>query len=62
MKTFMKKTKKVSTTLWTIYPLLVKVFDKNKKSFGNLLDTLNMFLLHGRDELINDRNKLLMLV
>lgn len=58
----MKKTKKVSTTLWTIYPLLVKVFDKNKKSFGNLLDTLNMFLLHGREELINDRNKLLMLV
>lgn len=58
----MKKTKKVSTTLWTIYPLLVKVFDKNKKSFGNLLDTLNQFLLNGRDELINDRNKLLMLV
>ncbi len=41
VKTFIKKTKKVSTTLWTIYPHLMKVFEKNKRSFGNLLDALN---------------------
>lgn len=62
MKTFIKKSKNVSTTLWTIYPHLMKVFEKNKRSFGNLLDTLNQFLLHGRNEFINDRNKLALLV
>ncbi|MFS8160536.1 MAG: hypothetical protein ACMG6E_10105, partial [Candidatus Roizmanbacteria bacterium] len=62
MKTFIKKTKKVSPTLWTIFPHLIKVFEKNKRSFGNLLDALNQFLLHGREELINDKSKLVMLV
>lgn len=41
LKTFIKKTKVVSDTLWTIYPHLQKVFEKNKHTFGNLLDTLN---------------------
>jgi hypothetical protein len=41
LKTFIKKTKKVSDILWTIYPHLIKVFEKNKRSFGNLMDTLN---------------------
>jgi hypothetical protein len=62
MKTFIKKTKNVSPTLWAIYPHLIKVFEKNKRSFGNLLDALNQFLLHGRNELINDKSKLVMLV
>ena len=30
LKAFIKKTKKVSPTLWTLFPLLGKVFDKNK--------------------------------
>lgn len=41
LKTFIKKTKQVSPTLWTIFPYLQRVFDKNKHTFGNLLDTLN---------------------
>jgi len=49
LKTFIKKTKSVSSTLWTIYPHLMKVFAKNKYSFVNLLDTLNLFLLHGQE-------------
>jgi hypothetical protein len=48
LKTFIKKSKQISPTLWTIYPHLKKVFEKNKCTFGNLLDTLNQFLLHGK--------------
>ena len=41
LKTFIKKTKKVSDTIWTIFPFLRKVFEKNEMTLGNLLDTLN---------------------
>lgn len=41
LKTFIKKTKRVSETIWKIFPFLKKVFDKNEHTFGNLLDTLN---------------------
>jgi hypothetical protein len=41
LKSFIKKTKHVSVTLWTLFPLLAKVFEKNKQTFGNLLDTIN---------------------
>lgn len=51
IKTFIKKTKKVSNTLWTLFPCLTKVFEKNKKYFGNLLDTINYYLLYGKDYL-----------
>ena len=27
----------------------MKVFEKNKKTFGNLLDTINFYLLFGKD-------------
>jgi hypothetical protein len=47
LKAFIKKTKQVSPTLWTIFPLLGKVFEKNKQTFGNLLDTINSYLLCG---------------
>lgn len=47
LKAFIKKNKSVSPTLWTLFPLLGKVFDKNKHAFGNLLDTLNSYLLYG---------------
>ena len=51
LKTFIKKTKTVSQTLWTLFPLLTKIFDKNKKSFGNLLDTINYYLVFGKDQI-----------
>jgi len=37
IKAFIKKTGSISQTLWTIFPHLTKVFDKSKKTFGNLL-------------------------
>lgn len=51
LKSFIKKTQNVSPTLWTIFPHLTKVFTKNKLVFGNLLDTLNYYLIFGRDYL-----------
>ena len=41
LKSFIKKQRNVSPTLWTLFPLLFKVFEKNKYVFGNLLDTIN---------------------
>jgi hypothetical protein len=49
LKSFIKKAKSVSPILWTIFPCLMKVFEKNKKTFGNLLDTINYYLLFGKD-------------
>ena len=62
LKTFIKKTKGVSDTLWTIFPHLQKVFDKNKHTFGNLLDTLNQYLLHGKQQFASNRDFMLILI
>ena len=51
IKSFIKKTKKVSTVMWTIFPHLGKVFTKNNDSFGNLLECFNMYLIYGKETL-----------
>lgn len=51
LKSFIKKTNEVSQVMWTIFPHLEKVFAKNKGVFGNLLDTLNQYLVTGRQEI-----------
>jgi hypothetical protein len=51
LKSFIKKKQSVSPTLWTIFPELKKVFIKNKHAFGNLLDTLNYYLLYGKEQI-----------
>jgi len=51
IKTFIKKSGGVSPSLWVIFPHLTKVFLKSKNTFGNLLDTLNYYLVYGKDEL-----------
>ena len=62
LKSFIRKTGTVSPTLWTIFPHLAKVFEKNKKTFGNMLDTINMYLVNGRDILGVNREYLRMIV
>jgi hypothetical protein len=53
LKNFIRKTSKVSDVIYTVLPCLEKVFMKNKKCFGNtLLDTLNYYMVHGRDRLL----------
>jgi hypothetical protein len=51
LKSFIKKTGGISPVMWTIFPHLQKVFHKNKCVFGNLLDTLNQYLVTGRAQI-----------
>ena len=63
LKNFIKKTCKVSDVIYTVLPCLEKVFIKNKHCFGNtLLDTLNYYMVHGRDRLLQDQNTVSMLI
>lgn len=48
IRSFIKKTNEVSPVMWTLFPLMIKVFEKNKRTFGNLLDTLNQYIIIGR--------------
>lgn len=41
IRSFIKKTNEVSPVMWALFPMMTKVFEKNKHTFGNLLDTLN---------------------
>lgn len=45
-----------------MFPHLPKVFEKNKFVFGHLLDTLNYYLIHGRDTIVANRDYVLMLI
>ena len=51
IKSFIKRTKTVSPVLWKLFPELPRVFTKNELVFGNLLDTLNYYLLFGKESL-----------
>lgn len=63
VKNFIKKTGKVSDIIYQILPALEGVFVKNKNCFADsLLDTLNAYLIHGRDRLLQDYNAIQMLV
>jgi hypothetical protein len=48
IRSFIKKTNQVSPVMWTLFPVMIKVFEKNKRTFGNLLDTLNQYIIIGR--------------
>lgn len=58
IKQFIKKKPGVSQTAWEIMPYLKNIFEKNKKSFGNLLDTLNYYLIYGKDVIGADQVKI----
>jgi len=45
----MKKSKTVSPTLRKIFPFLPKFQHKYKGIFGNLLQTINYYLMYGRE-------------
>jgi hypothetical protein len=62
LKSFIKRMKAVSPTLWQIFPYLMKVFEKNKKAFGNLLDAINYYLLYGKEYLAANTPHLDMIV
>lgn len=62
IKSFIKKCGGISPVIWALYPHLYKVFEKNKLTFGNLLDTLNHYLITGRDVIAQNREYLVMLI
>lgn len=62
LKSFIKRMKGVSPILWTIFPYLVQVFEKNKKTFGNLLDTINYYLLYGKEYIAANPTHLEMII
>jgi len=62
LKTFIRKTKRISDTLWTLFPHLSKVFEKNKYVFGNLLDTFNQYLLNGKEYFAQHREFLVQII
>jgi hypothetical protein len=62
IRAFIKKTNQISPVMWTLFPLLIKVFEKNKRTFGNLLDTLNQYIIIGKQQLGLKREFLQLLV
>lgn len=52
MDSFIRKQQQVSPVQWTLFTTFPKVLTKNKDSFGNLLNTLNLFLKYGKQRLI----------
>lgn len=62
IRSFIKKTEQVSPVMWTLFPLMIKVFEKNKRTFGNLLDTLNQYIIVGRQQMGLKREFLQLLV
>ncbi len=62
IKTFIKKNKFVSETMWTLFPHLYNIFKKNKQTFGNLFDTLNYYLLFGIDKIAETKEYLNVLI
>jgi hypothetical protein len=62
LKSFIKRKKSVSKNLWIIFPHLEKVFTKNKDSFGNLLDTVNYYLLYGKEFIAENKDYLNMIL
>ena len=62
IKSFIQKRGSVSPTLWQMFPHLYKVFEKSKYVFGNLLDTINNYLVYGKDTLMQNKEYVAMLV
>ena len=54
VKQIIRKNKSVSTTQWEILNQFPKVLVKNKDSFGNLLDTINYYLIYGKNDLCSN--------
>ena len=51
VKQIIRKNQSVSSTQWEIFNQFPKVLSKNKDSFGNLLDTINYYLIYGKNDL-----------
>jgi len=63
LKNFIRKTNSVSDIIYTVLPTLERVFAKNKHCFGEaLMDTLNYYMIYGKEKLANDHAAIEMLL
>lgn len=64
IKNFIKKTGAVSDIILKVMPTIEKVFTKNKNRFGDsiLLETVNCYLIYGKERILEDMSCLEMLV
>jgi hypothetical protein len=53
LKQFIRRNKSVGNLQWEMFETLPKVLSKNNDSFGNLLDTINYYMIYGRSQLIS---------
>lgn len=51
IKSFIRKKKEVSPMMWELLTVMPKVLTKNKEALGNVFETLNFYLIHGRQQL-----------
>jgi hypothetical protein len=45
---FIKKTNQISSVMWNFFPLLIKVFEKSMCFVGDLVDTINQYIIIGK--------------
>lgn len=58
VKCMIKKTKVVSPLMWEIFDVLGSVVTKKKGQLNEILDTINQFMLFGREELSQRQNSI----
>lgn len=56
VKRMIRQKKSVSPTQWALLRTFPAVLQKNKDCLGNLLDTVNLYIVHGKDILTNTGN------
>lgn len=50
IKSFVKKSKEISPVMWELFDLLPNVVQKNKGELVDLLDTINYFMVYGKEQ------------
>lgn len=50
LKSMIKKSKSVTPVMWEMFDHFPKILAKSKGQLGDLLDTLNSFMIYGKDQ------------
>lgn len=52
LKAFIRRNQTVTQVQWELYQQFPKVLEKQKYCFGNLLDTVNYYLMYGKQDMV----------
>ena len=58
LKSQIRKRKEITPTMWELFQQFPKVLMKNKHAFGNLFETINYFLIVGKQELAESQENI----